>query len=130
MVSELEMFPERSLLTILPASWLSTSRLPSCGWPASDGRFDKANTSAKSDRPAKAGSNRLTESTVAAEPLVAVPAAKSTPVWKMPCGVISLTATKPLVCGSYEMPSIPMLGTKVPRSTVCTSERSKVAPAT
>ena len=64
-------------------------------------RFDSAKTSAKSGRPASAGSKRLTEFSVVGEPLVAVPAAKSMPVWKMPCGWVSLTATKPLVSGSF-----------------------------
>jgi hypothetical protein len=42
----------------------------------------------------------LDEFSVVGEPLVAVPAAKSTPVWKMPSGWVSLTTMKPPVCGS------------------------------
>ena len=47
-----------------------------------------------------AGSNRLAEFTVVAEPLVAVPAAKSMSVWKIPSRVFSLTKMKPPVSGS------------------------------
>ena len=70
------------------------------GGAFSVGTFDRANTSAKSSRPASAGSNRLTEFSVVGEPLVAVPAAKSMPVWKIPWGWASLTATNPPVDGS------------------------------
>ena len=43
------------------------------------------------ERLISAGSNRLVEFSVVGEPLVAVPAAKSMPVWKIPCGCASLT---------------------------------------
>ena len=58
-------------------------------WPLSEGKLDKAKTSATSERPSKAGSKRLVEFSVVADPFVAVPAIKSTPVWKIPIGVIS-----------------------------------------
>ena len=56
--------------------------------------------SAKSAVPTRAGSNRLVEATVVAEPLLAVSLAKSMVVWKIASGVISLTKMKPPVSGS------------------------------
>ncbi len=68
--------------------------------------------------PSSAGSKRFVEFTVLGEPFVAVPATKSTPVWKMPMGESSFRQMKPLVCGSQERPSVPVLSTKVPIFTV------------
>jgi hypothetical protein len=74
----------RSTATILPASWLRIRRRLESGTTA---------TSEKSASPASAGLKRLTEFSVAGEPLVAVPAGKSTPVWKIPSGSAYLTTT-------------------------------------
>ncbi len=62
------------MLMIWPDSWLMISKWLESGCPFRSGRFDKANTSEKSARLAKAGSKRSTDSSVVAEPLVAVPA--------------------------------------------------------
>ena len=67
------------MLTILAEAWLSTSRRLEVA-TFTVGRFDKANTSAKSASPANAGLNRSIELTVLDEPFVAVPAGKLTPV--------------------------------------------------
>ena len=52
--------------------------------------FDSANTSEKSAGPASAGSKRLIDSSVVGEPLVAVPAAQSMPVWKIALRLVLL----------------------------------------
>ena len=103
---------------------VSRTRAVRSAWTDSRARRRRRNRAV----PTSAGSNRFVEFDAVGEPLVAVPAAKSISVWKMPCGSISLTAMKPLVSGSYDMPSMPMFGTKVPSLTVCASARVSVAP--
>ena len=116
--SELVTVPVRVALTSLADSWLRIS-----SWPSAC-----ANTSAMSSRLRPAGSKRLVEFTVVGEPLHAVPAAQSTVVWKTPCGLISLTTTKPPLNGSADRPSKPSLPIVVPSLTLCTCARVSVVP--
>ena len=92
--------PLRLMLTMRAFSWPTTSRFSCCGLPVKPGRFDMANTSAVSDIPSSVVSKRLVEFTVVGEPLVAVPAGKSTLVWNTPIGLFSFRQTNPPVMGS------------------------------
>ena len=62
------------------------------------------------------------------EPLLAVPAVKSMVVWKIPAGCFSLTAINPLLWGSQEIPSMPMLSMVVLSLTVWALALVKVVP--
>ena len=121
--------PARSVWTIRPDSSLSTSRSLASASPASIGRLDKANTSAMSASPSRAGLNRLSGLAVLAEAVLAVPAAKSTVVWNRPCGDFSLATMKPPVSGSRVKPSMPVLPIVVPSLTVCVPAAPWVVPA-
>ncbi len=62
--------------------------------------LDRANTSLIAVKLILAGSNRLVEFSVTAEPFEAVPLAKLIVDWNTPMGPDSLAITKPLVEGS------------------------------
>ena len=80
MVRLLTITPLLSILTTLAFSCPNTNKLLYKDCPFSAGILDKAKTSATSEKPSKAGSKRLVEFSVVADPFVAVPALKSTSV--------------------------------------------------